>query len=190
MFVPLSHNKIPASASRDAPVPKSGAIKSEPGTMDTAVPTTDIVEDELGGRLVFLQLPDALPACKNDLLSSEAAKIAAGDMSSVAETEPDLLTDETFFNTIKQLGDGAIGKLRRRRSGALELQLGDNTLTLSSGTPVNFLQELFAINDKDDPTEMVNVGFVNEKYTASPSVAHLLRDMNLKGGGGSQSAAQ
>ena len=88
-------------------------------------------------------------------------------------------TDETFFNTIKQLGDGSIGKLRRRKSGALELQLGDNTLTLSSGTPVNFLQELFAIDDKADPTEMVNVGFVNEKYTASPSVSHLLRDMKL-----------
>jgi hypothetical protein len=172
LFIPLSENKI-AEDDADGGVKIKGEkgaaskVKAEDGAAATAASSS-------GNRLLFLQLPDVLPTTVTKKGGGGAAVGAAVVEDQGAGGEPDLLTDVTFVNKMKQLGDGMIGSLRRRKSGAMELQLGEHTLLLNAGTPVNFLQELVAMSDRENPQQLVNLGTVAEKYVASPSLSLLL----------------
>ena len=79
-----------------------------------------------------MQLPDVLPTSPN--LENKDEDPAAASPKVV-----DVLTEEFFENTLRKLEAGRIGKLRIRKSGKMELQLGEHTLELSTATPVSVL---------------------------------------------------
>ena len=195
MFIPLSSNKVPGLASESSAAGASARIKTEDGLEDDDEKADD-------NRFVFLQLPDVLPNTQEDLAqlaATDAGASSSGDApggggagggggggaaasgaakAKAAETAgmPDLLTDVTFINKMRALGNGRIGKLLRRKSGALELRLGNHILQLKAGTPVNFLQELVAMNSREAPEQLINLGKVTEKYVCSPDIVQLLRE--------------
>ena len=125
---------------------------------------------ELGSAAPELRFASAVPDPRTASGVPDAATAAA------VAAAPDLLTDVTFVNKMRQLGEGRIGKLIRRKSGSMELKLGQHTLLLNAGTPVNFLQELVAMNDRENPNQLIKLGNVQEKYVLSPSMVHLLQD--------------
>ena len=122
-----------------------------------------------GEELMFVQLPDALPA---SLLS-----MAAGDENA----EP---ADSTAGGTINlgQMPEGYIGKLQVRKSGRVQIILGGVALDVSPGSRRPCLQQAVTVrsvpdpsNETDIPPGMFFLGSVKHHLVCAPDFETMLR---------------
>ncbi|TPX48025.1 hypothetical protein SeMB42_g02027 [Synchytrium endobioticum] len=76
---------------------------------------------------------------------------------------------------------GQIGKVVTRRSGKMELHLGDYIFDLTNAPPAEFLQKvaLFEMGDTGDFAEGFLLGDVGNRYVVSPSIEYLLQRVNV-----------
>ncbi|XP_069773682.1 DNA-directed RNA polymerase III subunit RPC4 [Narcine bancroftii] len=130
-------------------------------------------------ELLFLQLPDTLPGqaptheekpIKSDVQSED------GQTMLMKQEKSQELKQAENTCSLMDLTEGQIGKLLIRRSGRVQLVLGQVTLDVTMGTTCSFLQELISIGIGENRTgEMTVLGHIKHKLVCSPDFEKLLR---------------
>eukprot|EP00039_Didymoeca_costata_P030682 m.30849 g.30849 ORF g.30849 m.30849 type:complete len:324 (-) comp8251_c0_seq1:1967-2938(-) len=168
LVLPLKANTREDVEELNAEMPMSGGGEADiPDGAKSSSAFDTLNKDD--GRFVFFQLPDVLPSViKKDSEEMTKKKNADGDL------EPDLLTDVTFESALKYFGDGQFGKIQIRKSGKKELIIGNCTLIIEPASDADFLQEVVAMDDGQAPSEIVSLGHLTDKYTATPNIQQLL----------------
>ncbi|XP_012672828.1 DNA-directed RNA polymerase III subunit RPC4 [Clupea harengus] len=128
-------------------------------------------------ELLFIQLPDAIPgqpaststetSAKKDSKSDDKHPGKLKTQEPVGKESPPVLAD---------FSEGLIGKLQIRKSGKVQLVLGDNKLDVSEGAAFSFLQQLVSVRLTDGLTgDMSVLGNVQHKLVCSPDFQTLLQ---------------
>ena len=167
--------KLNVIDSDDEDEPQSGevaknksVIKKGKSAVDTATELTfpDLVKTQKGD-LFFIQLPDHLPG-------TVAARRGADTVQSGAAK-----------CTLQDLPEGYLGKIRVRKSGKTQLQIGEDLLDVELGTQVGFLQDLVSIKaNSDNPREvgeMTVMGHVKNRIILTPDWEQLFARQQVKG---------
>ncbi|ESN94684.1 hypothetical protein HELRODRAFT_164567 [Helobdella robusta] len=82
------------------------------------------------------------------------------------------IEDSTF---LKDFSEGYIGKLRIRKSGKMEIALGNILLDGDKELPAPYLQEAVLIDRTHDPNRFIRLGTINEQITFMPNISSLLQ---------------
>ncbi|XP_069581915.1 DNA-directed RNA polymerase III subunit RPC4 isoform X2 [Brachyistius frenatus] len=134
-------------------------------------------------ELFFMQLPDCMPGrgagLKGDAGLRPPGDKAAKDGRSEDRRTPHLPGQEAGLKdscpVLSQLPEGLLGKLQIRRSGKVELKLGDIVMDVSEGAAFSFLQQLVSVRLSDGRTgDMMVLGNVHHKLVLSPDFQALL----------------
>ncbi|XP_014329060.1 DNA-directed RNA polymerase III subunit RPC4-like isoform X1 [Xiphophorus maculatus] len=130
-----------------------------------------------GEELFFMQFPDCLPgrhsAPKADLHHGGASgKPSKTDAKSAQQVSGNM--DGSLV--LSEFPEGFLGKLQIRKSGKVELKLGDVILDVSEGAAFSFLQQLVSVRLSGGRTgNMTVLGNVRHKLVLSPDFQSLLR---------------
>ncbi|XP_003454122.1 DNA-directed RNA polymerase III subunit RPC4 isoform X1 [Oreochromis niloticus] len=162
------------------------------GTSRTELPKSEqpslveLLQDlSLSGReeLFFMQLPDCMPGrasgAKVDLAPGPAAESpATKEGKPEAKRTPHLQAKSAVKEgcpVLSQFPEGFLGKLQIRKSGKVELKLGDIIMDVSEGAAFSFLQQLVSVRLCDGRTgDMMVLGNVHHKLVLSPDFQALL----------------
>ncbi|XP_041792324.1 DNA-directed RNA polymerase III subunit RPC4 isoform X2 [Chelmon rostratus] len=129
-----------------------------------------------GEELFFMQLPDSLPGqpptTEHKPVKTEVQ--SADGQSVLLKTEPQEEEAEDNSCNLKDLREGLIGKMLVRKSGRVQLILGQVTLDVSLGTSCSFLQELVSIGSEGRTGDLSVLGNVKHKMVCSPDFEALL----------------
>ncbi|XP_034564468.1 DNA-directed RNA polymerase III subunit RPC4 [Notolabrus celidotus] len=198
--LPLSQSVRSTSTCPDNPPlfrpPSCGAhsrasyIPTEPPKQDQPS-LADLLQDlSLSGReeLFFMQLPDCMPgkasgqkvdpvlACTTE----KPAKKESKEDKRPAYLQAQEAAGKESCPVLSQFPEGFLGKLQIRRSGKVELKLGDVVMDVSEGAAFSFLQQLVSVRLSDGRTgDMTVLGNVNHKLVLSPDFQALLRQASL-----------
>ncbi|KAJ0019457.1 hypothetical protein NQD34_007026 [Periophthalmus magnuspinnatus] len=100
-----------------------------------------------GEELFFMQLPDSLPGQpptkENKPVKTEVESETGQSMLLKTETQEDEIDENCC--SLKDLREGLVGKMLVRKSGRVQLILGQVTFDVSLGTTCSFLQELVSV---------------------------------------------
>ncbi|XP_026171461.1 DNA-directed RNA polymerase III subunit RPC4 [Mastacembelus armatus] len=171
----------------------SGA-QSKAGHSKTELPKpeqprlVDLLQDlSLSGReeLFFMQLPDCMP-CRVSEQKANLEVRSTTEKPAKKEGKPEVkrpahpLAQEPVVKegcpVLSQFPEGFLGKLQIRKSGKLELKLGDIVMDVCEGAAFSFLQELVSVHLSDGTTgNMMVLGNVCHKLVVSPDFQALLR---------------
>lgn len=155
-------------------------------------PLAELLQDlSLSGReeLFFMQLPDCMPG----KASGQKVDAAPGSTTEKSAKKEGKAEDKrsTYLQAheaagkegcpvLSQFPEGFLGKLQIRRSGKVELKLGDVVMDVSEGAAFSFLQQLVSVRLSDGRTgDMMVLGNVNHKLVLSPDFQALLRQASL-----------
>lgn len=130
-----------------------------------------------GEELFFLQFPDCLPGKhsepKVDLHHGAAAEKPSKTEGKSAHQEAGNMDAS---RGLSQFPEGLLGKLQIRKSGKVELKLGDIILDVSEGAAFSFLQQLVSVRLSGGRSgNMTVLGNVHHKLVLSPDFQSLLR---------------
>ncbi|XP_067462431.1 DNA-directed RNA polymerase III subunit RPC4 isoform X2 [Thunnus thynnus] len=129
-----------------------------------------------GEELFFMQLPDSLPGqpptvdhrpVKTEVQSEDGQSV-------LLKTESQEETAEENNCNLKDLREGLVGKMLVRKSGRVQLILGQVTLDVSLGASCSFLQELVSIGTEGRTGDLTVLGNVKHKMVCSPDFEALL----------------
>ncbi|XP_040010307.1 DNA-directed RNA polymerase III subunit RPC4 [Xiphias gladius] len=157
--------------------------KSEAAFKPPPLPEPEVLPDLLhrwslskGDELFFMQLPDSLPGqpptkehrpVKTEVQSEDGQSVLLKTESQEEETEDNSCN-------LKDLREGLVGKMLVRKSGRVQLILGQVTLDVSLGTSCSFLQELVSIGTEGRTGDLTVLGNVKHKMVCSPDFEALL----------------
>nr|XP_020446274.1 DNA-directed RNA polymerase III subunit RPC4 [Monopterus albus] len=157
--------------------------KSEASFKPPTLPKPEVLHDLLhrwsqskAEELFFLQLPDSLPGqpptrehrtVKTEVQSEDGQSL-------LLKTESQEEGAEDNSCNLKDLREGLIGKMLVRKSGRVQLILGQVTLDVSLGTTCAFLQELVSVGTEGRTGDLTVLGNVKEKMVCSPDFEALL----------------
>ncbi|KAK1881803.1 DNA-directed RNA polymerase III subunit RPC4 [Dissostichus eleginoides] len=136
-------------------------------------------------ELFFMQLPDSMPgraAQKVDPPPAPAAEKPAKKEGKLADKRPAQLQAQQVplkegCPVLSQLPEGFLGKLQIRKSGKVELKMGQVVMDVSEGAAFSFLQQLVSVRLSDGRTgDMMVLGNVRHKLVLSPDFQALLRE--------------
>lgn len=158
--------------------------KTEETFRPPPLPEPDVLPDLLhqwslskGEELFFMQLPDSLPGQpptrESKPLKTEVQSETGQPMLLKAESQEDE-TDENSCN-LKDLREGIVGKMLVRKSGRVQLILGQVTLDVSLGTTCSFLQELVSVGTEGKTGDLTVLGHIKHKMVCSPDFEALLQ---------------
>ncbi|XP_029367102.1 DNA-directed RNA polymerase III subunit RPC4 [Echeneis naucrates] len=145
----------------------------EPDILPDLLQRWSLSKDE---ELLFVQLPDSLPGqppttehkpMKTEVQSEDGQSVLLKTESQEEETEDNSCN-------LKDLREGLIGKMLVRKSGRVQLILGDVTLNVSLGTSCAFLQELVSIGTEGRTGDLTVLGKMKHKMVCSPDFEALL----------------
>ncbi|XP_045925351.1 DNA-directed RNA polymerase III subunit RPC4 [Micropterus dolomieu] len=172
--------------------PSCGA-QSKAGHCRTELPKpeqpslVEVLQDlRLSGReeLFFMQLPDCMPSRAsaqkvNTALESKAEKPSKKEGKPEAKRPAHLQEQEPAVKdgcpVLSQFPEGFLGKLQIRKSGKVELKLGDIVMDVSEGAAFSFLQQLVSVRLSDGRTgDIMVLGNVHHKLVLSPDFQTLL----------------
>ncbi|XP_047464384.1 DNA-directed RNA polymerase III subunit RPC4 [Mugil cephalus] len=135
-------------------------------------------------ELFFMQLPDCMPGKMSGLKvdptpGSIAGKATKKDCKPEDKRTMHLQAQEAVVKescpVLSQFPEGRLGKLQIRKSGKVELKLGDIVLDVSEGAAFSFLQQLVSVRLSDGRTgDMMVLGNVHHKLVLSPDFQALL----------------
>lgn len=159
--------------------------KVEPMFRLPPLPEPDVLPDLLEvwnhckeEELLFMQLPDSLPGqpptsdvrpTKTEVQSSDGQT-----MLQTTENQEESQDENSCF--LKDLQEGLVGKMLVRKSGKVQLVLGNVTLDVALGTPCAFLQELVSVNAEGRRGDMSVLGHIKHKLVCSPDFQSLLEN--------------
>ncbi|XP_076010463.1 DNA-directed RNA polymerase III subunit RPC4 [Genypterus blacodes] len=157
--------------------------KSEATFRPPPLPEPDVLHELLhrwslskGEELFFMQLPDSLPGQPPTLEHRPVkTEVQSEDGQSVLlKTESQEEEAEDNCCSLKDLREGLVGKMLVRKSGRVQLILGQVTLDVSLGASCAFLQELVAVGTEGRTGDMSVLGHVKHKMVCSPDFEALL----------------
>ncbi|KAM9393800.1 DNA-directed RNA polymerase III subunit RPC4 isoform 2-T2 [Pholidichthys leucotaenia] len=164
--------------------PEEVEIKSEACFKPPPLPAPEVLSELLHrwslskkDELFFIQLPDCLPGqpptkerrpMKTEVQSEDGHSVLLKTESEEDEAE------ENSCN-LKDLREGHMGKMLVRKSGRVQLVLGQVTLDVSLGTSCSFLQELVSVNMEGKTGNLTVLGNVKQKMVCSPDFEALLQ---------------
>ncbi|KAM6951585.1 DNA-directed RNA polymerase III subunit RPC4 [Aplochiton taeniatus] len=135
-------------------------------------------------ELLFIQLPDSMPgrppAPKTKGPSAPSEKSAKKEAKTNDKRTTHLQTQEPVGKESDQVladfSEGLLGKLQIRKSGKVQLLLGDITMDVSGGAAFSFLQQLVSVRLSEGLTgDMSVLGNVHHKLVCSPDFQALLQ---------------
>ncbi|CAJ1080589.1 DNA-directed RNA polymerase III subunit RPC4 [Xyrichtys novacula] len=195
--LPLSQSITSSkSCSENPPLfrPPSFGAQSRVSHMTAEPPKQDqpslaeLLQDlSLSGReeLFFMQLPDCMPGKVSgqrvDPALGAATEKSAKREGKAEDKKPAYLQAQDTGGkescpVLSQFPEGLLGKLQIRRSGKVELKMGDVVMDVSEGAAFSFLQQLVSVRLSDGRTgDMMVLGNVNHKLVLSPDFQALLR---------------
>ncbi|XP_014858115.1 PREDICTED: DNA-directed RNA polymerase III subunit RPC4-like isoform X1 [Poecilia mexicana] len=132
-----------------------------------------------GEELFLMQFPDCLPgrhsAPKADLHHGGATEKPSKTDTKSAQQESGNMDGSLVLS---EFPEGFLGKLQIRKSGKVELKLGDIILDVSEGAAFSFLQQLVSVRLSGGRTgNMTVLGNVHHKLVLSPDFQSLLRQV-------------
>lgn len=130
-----------------------------------------------GEELFFMQLPDSLPGQpptrENKPIKTEVQTETGQSMLLKTETQED--EDDENCCSLKDLREGLVGKMLVRKSGRVQLILGQVTFDVSLGTTCSFLQELVSVGTEGKSGDLTVLGHIQHKMVCSPDFEALLQ---------------
>ncbi|XP_077457122.1 DNA-directed RNA polymerase III subunit RPC4 [Stigmatopora argus] len=147
------------------------------------LPEPDVLPDLLhrwslskGEELFFMQLPDTLPGQPptKEFKPIKTEVQSADGQSVLLKTETQEETSEDDGCYLKDLREGFVGKMLVRKSGRVQLIMGQVTLDVSLGASCAFLQELVSVDPEGRRGNMTVLGNVKHKMVCSPDFESLL----------------
>ncbi|XP_054467239.1 DNA-directed RNA polymerase III subunit RPC4 [Anoplopoma fimbria] len=129
-----------------------------------------------GEELFFMQMPDTLPGqpptqehrpVKTEVQSEDGQSVLLKTESQEEEAEDNNCN-------LKDLREGLVGKMLVRKSGRVQLILGQVTLDVSLGASCSFLQELVSISAEGRTGNLTVLGNIKHKMVCSPDFEALL----------------
>ncbi|KAI4890145.1 hypothetical protein NFI96_020032 [Prochilodus magdalenae] len=129
-------------------------------------------------ELLFMQLPDSLPGQPptTDVRPTKTAVQSEDGQSMLQKTEGQEEAEEENNCCLKDLQEGLVGRMLVRKSGRVQLILGNVTLDVALGTSCSFLQELVSVGTEDRRGYMSVLGHVKHKLVCSPDFQALLEN--------------
>ncbi|CAL8262442.1 unnamed protein product [Arctogadus glacialis] len=145
-------------------------------------------ELSLSGKeeLFFIQLPDCMPGPPS---ASQGEADPAGHATApektpsrrAAQPPPPKVPLRERQAVLSDFSEGMLGKLLVRRSGRVQLKLGDNIMDVSEGAAFSFLQQLVSVRLSGGRTgDMAVLGNVERKLVFSPDFQTLLQEAPAK----------
>ncbi|ROI74408.1 DNA-directed RNA polymerase III subunit RPC4 [Anabarilius grahami] len=131
------------------------AKKAEPMFRLPPLPEPDLLTDLLEvwnhckeEELLFMQLPDSLPGQPptSDVRPTKTEVQSSDGQTMMQKTETQEESQEENSCCLKDLQEGLVGKMLVRKSGKVQLILGNVTLDVALGTPCAFLQVSYTQN--------------------------------------------
>lgn len=135
-------------------------------------------------ELLFIQLPDSMPGRppvhKTNAPSGPSEKPSKKEAKTNHKPTAHLKAQESVGKesvpVLADFSEGFLGKLQIRKSGKVQLLLGDVTMDVSGGTAFSFLQELVSVRLSEGLTgDMSVLGNVQHKLVCSPDFQTLLQ---------------
>ncbi|XP_056102887.1 DNA-directed RNA polymerase III subunit RPC4 [Rhinichthys klamathensis goyatoka] len=161
------------------------AKKPEPMFRLPPLPEPDLLPDLLEvwnhckeEELLFMQLPDSLPGQPptTDVRPTKTEVQSSDGQTMMQKTETQESPQEENSCCLKDLQEGLVGKMLVRKSGKVQLILGNVTLDVALGTPCAFLQELVSVNTEGRRGDMSVLGHIKHKLVCSPDFQALLEN--------------
>ncbi|XP_048066942.1 DNA-directed RNA polymerase III subunit RPC4 [Megalobrama amblycephala] len=161
------------------------AKKAEPTFRLPPLPKPDLLPDLLEvwnhckeEELLFMQLPDSLPGQPptSDVRPTKTEVQSSDGQTMMQKTETQEESQEENSCCLKDLQEGLVGKMLVRKSGKVQLILGNVTLDVALGTPCAFLQELVSVNTEGRRGDLSVLGHVKHKLVCSPDFQALLEN--------------
>ncbi|KAK7146565.1 hypothetical protein R3I93_014116 [Phoxinus phoxinus] len=161
------------------------AKKAEPMFRLPPLPEPDLLPDLLEvwnhckeEELLFMQLPDSLPGQPptTDVRPTKTEVQSSDGQTMMQKTETQEESQEENSCCLKDLQEGLVGKMLVRKSGKVQLILGNVTLDVALGTPCAFLQELVSVNTEGRRGDMSVLGHIKHKLVCSPDFQALLEN--------------
>ncbi|KAM9817612.1 DNA-directed RNA polymerase III subunit RPC4 [Neosynchiropus ocellatus] len=176
--LPLSKSttiKAPPSSSPERLVSQSS---EGPGRTDSLV---HLLQDlKMSGReeLFFMQLPDCMPVDRGSASQAKEEKCVKKEIKATHKRAEPTQTQSSVKErslAMSEFSEGLLGKLQIRRSGKVELKLGDIILDVTEGAAFSFLQQLVSVQLSEGKTgDMMVLGNVQHKLVLSPDFQALL----------------
>ncbi|XP_019902583.1 DNA-directed RNA polymerase III subunit RPC4 [Esox lucius] len=186
--------RVPASASPQHQThagPQGPGLQCGPGQgpLSPRQPTVAELFQQLtvseAEELLFIQLPDTMPG------QPTGALVPGQPATAPENTKKDSKSDDKRSSNIKaqdpagkvvpilsQFSEGFLGKLQIRKSGKVQLLLGDITMDVSGGAAFSFLQQLVSVRLSEGLTgDMTVLGNVKHKLVCSPDFQALLQGL-------------
>ncbi|XP_051958937.1 DNA-directed RNA polymerase III subunit RPC4 [Xyrauchen texanus] len=132
-------------------------------------------------ELLFIQLPDTLPGQPKTTSPEKMRKEdnKPEDKRSLHVKALDQ-TDKATMPLLSDFSEGLIGKLQIRKSGKVQLVMGNVTLDVSEGAAFSFLQQLVCVRLSEGLTgDMTVLGNITHKLVCSPDFETLLQEAKL-----------
>lgn len=76
---------------------------------------------------------------------------------------------------MSNVGEGKIGKIIIRRSGRMQLQIGNKLYELNTIRSSSFMQDVVAQVDEDGQKKMGKLGSISTQYVVTPDWQHYLQ---------------
>ncbi|XP_073838687.1 RNA polymerase III subunit C53 isoform X2 [Musca autumnalis] len=137
----------------------------------------ELLNNSSDSKIFLMQLPDTLPCVDDDNDSPETSKSSQKDDPKAAAPAIETQKKSIREHILKKMDEGQVGRLIRYKSGKTKLVLGETQFDLDIGMETGFLQDLMSIscNREERSGNMINLGPIQAKITATPDWEHLLK---------------
>ncbi|KAF7694867.1 DNA-directed RNA polymerase III subunit RPC4 [Silurus meridionalis] len=165
----------------DIPVMKKAETMFKPPPLPEPVLLPDLLEAWSHCKeeeLLFIQLPDSLPGQPptSEARPTKTTVQSEDGQNVLQKTEGQEEEEEENSCHLKELQEGLVGRLLVRKSGRVQLVLGNITLDVAIGTSCSFLQELVSVNTEGRRGDVTVLGHVKHKLVCSPDFEALLQN--------------
>uniref|UniRef100_A0A8B9H4Z2 Zgc:171971 n=1 Tax=Astyanax mexicanus TaxID=7994 RepID=A0A8B9H4Z2_ASTMX len=168
--------KSPRTQRRELPCTNQFHAGDQPSTVGDLFQNLSVSDKE---ELLFIQLPDTIPGPQKASSSDKSSKKEGKEKPEDKQTSYSKAQDPGEKEAVPVLSDfseGLIGRLQIRKSGKVQLAMGDITLDVSEGAAFSFLQQLVSVRLTEGLTgDMTVLGNVTHKLVCSPDFEALLQ---------------
>ncbi|XP_067285975.1 DNA-directed RNA polymerase III subunit RPC4 [Pseudorasbora parva] len=131
-------------------------------------------------ELLFIQLPDTIPGQPKTASPEKTKKNDKTEDKRSSQNKTMDKPDKAAVPLLSDFSEGLIGKLQIRKSGKVQLVMGNVTLDVSDGAAFSFLQQLVCVRLSEGLTgDMTVLGNITHKLVCSPDFETLLQEAKL-----------
>jgi len=121
-------------------------------------------------ELILLQLPNLPVKSEADSIKSETH--TAKEAPQIPPFQSSKTSEDTFKSNLTNIPPGELGTLRIRKSGKMELKIGEIIYEIQEGTKANFEEELMLVLPQEG--KCIHLGNINRHYLCLPDFDKLL----------------